>query len=81
VRPFESLSQDRSRHRGWIRHEHVHVVGLAVELKQLGIEVDAHAAHGVRAEGEHGVGEHPAPVLGYEFQLGMQQRHAMSVAG
>ena len=74
---FESLSQNRNRHCGWIRHEQVHVVGLAVELNQLGIEVGAHAAHGVLAEGEHGIGEHRARYKVGEYQVGMQQRHAV----
>jgi hypothetical protein len=51
----------------------VHVVGLAVEFDQLDIEFGAPVAHGVLAVGEHGVGEHPAPVFGYEHQVGVQQ--------
>jgi hypothetical protein len=41
----------------------VHVVGLAVELAQFGVEVGAHAVHRVLAEGQHLVGEHRSPVL------------------
>ena len=46
---FEALRQNGNRHCGRIRHEQVHVVGLAVELNQLDIEVGAHGAHGVLA--------------------------------
>jgi hypothetical protein len=58
----------------------VHAVGFAVELDQLDIEVGTYAAHGVLGEGEHGVGEHRAPVFGYEHQVCVQQRHAVSGA-
>jgi hypothetical protein len=34
----------------------------------------------VLAVGEHRVGEHTAPVFGYEHQVGVQQRHAVSGA-
>jgi len=51
--------------------QQVHVVGLPVELDQFGVELDAHAAHGVLGEGEHGVGEHRAPVVGYEYEVGV----------
>jgi hypothetical protein len=61
---FGALGENSNRPRGWIRYQQVHVVGLAVELDQLGFEVGAHAGHGVFLEGEHGVGEHPAPVVG-----------------
>jgi hypothetical protein len=50
----------------------VHVVGLAVELAQFGVEVGAHAARQVLAEGQHLVGEHRSPVFGDENQMGVQ---------
>jgi hypothetical protein len=56
------------------------VVGLAVKLDQFDAEVDAHPAHGVLGEGEHGVGEQFSPVFGYEDEVGVQQRHAVAVA-
>ena len=73
----EALGQNRNRHCGRIRHKQVHVVGLAVELDQLGIEVGAHTARGVLGEGEHRVGEHRPPVFGFEHQVGVQQRYAV----
>jgi hypothetical protein len=50
----------------------VQVVGLAVELAQFGVEVGAHAARRVLAEGQHRVGEHRPPVCGDENQVGVQ---------
>jgi hypothetical protein len=47
-------------------HQQVHVVGLAVELAQLGADFGAHVAHQILAAGEHGVGEHWPPVFGNE---------------
>jgi putative transposase len=49
------------------------VVGLAVELAQLGAEVAADGGHEVLAVGEHGVGEHRAPILGDEHQVHLQR--------
>jgi hypothetical protein len=48
------------------------VVGLAVELAQFGVQVGAHVAHHVLAEGQHLVGGHGPPVFGDENQLGVQ---------
>jgi hypothetical protein len=56
------------------------VVGFAVELDQLGFEFGAHAAQGVLGEGEHGVGEHRAPVSGHEHQMAVQHGNAVSGA-
>jgi putative transposase len=47
----------------------MHVVGFAVELDQLNIQLGTH--------GVHGVGEHRTPVFGYGHQVGVQQRHAV----
>ena len=47
----------------------MHVVGVAVELDQLGIVFGAHGAHGVLAEGEHLVGKHGSPIFGHEHQM------------
>ncbi len=77
---FEPLGENRYRERGWIRDQEVNVVGFAVEFDQLSAQVGAHGAQGVLAVGEHGVGEHPAPVLGDEHQVRVQQRHAVPVA-
>jgi hypothetical protein len=38
---FEALGKNRYRQRGWMCDQQVHVVGLTVELDQLGIEVGA----------------------------------------
>jgi hypothetical protein len=63
---FEALGKNGYRKRGWMCNQQVQVVGLAVELDQLGIEVGAHSARGGFGEGEHWIGEHPGPVPGYE---------------
>jgi hypothetical protein len=77
---FEAVGKNRCRQHGWMCNERVDVVGLAVELDQFGIEVGAHSAHGGFGEGEQWIGEHPAPVGGYEHQVGVQQRHAVSLS-
>jgi hypothetical protein len=74
---FEALGENGDRQGGRVGDEQVHVVGFAVELDQLDTELGAHVAHGGLGEGEYGVGEHRAPVLGYEHQVGVQQRHAV----
>lgn len=55
----------------------MYVVGLAVELHQLGAQRGAGFLQYGLAVGEHGVVEDPAPVLGHEHQVGVQQRHAV----
>jgi hypothetical protein len=54
----------------------VHVVGFAVELDQLDIELSADCTHDVFAEGEHLAGEHRPPERGHEHQVRVQRRHA-----
>jgi hypothetical protein len=53
-------------------HQQVHVVVLAVELAPFGAHARAHIAHDPFAEGEHGVVENVAPVLGDEDQMHVQ---------
>lgn len=48
------------------------MVGLAVELAPLGVQVVAHAAHQLLAGGQHLVAEHGPPVFGDEHQVDMQ---------
>jgi len=47
----------------------VYVVGFAVELNQLDLELGAYRAHGVLTKGEHRVGEQLAPKLGDGHQM------------
>jgi len=68
---FEAVHQRRDRQCGRISHEQVHVVGLAVELDQLDIELGAHGAHGGFGEGEYWIGEQFASELGYEDEVGV----------
>ena len=56
VRPFSRCTSVEIAKAGG-RRGPVHVVGFAVELDQLDIEIGAHGAHGVLGEGEHLVGE------------------------
>jgi hypothetical protein len=53
-------------------HQEVHVVVLAVELFQLGLEVRADLPHDLLAPHEHGVGHGLAPILSNENQMDMQ---------
>ncbi len=55
---LEPPDQLRDCQYGRVGDEQAHVVGLAVELDQLGAQVGADLAHGVLAAGEHGAGEH-----------------------
>ena len=53
------------------------MVGFAVELDRLDIEVGARGSHGVLGEGEHLVGEHRAAIVGDEHQMCMRRRRAV----
>lgn len=44
---FEALDRDGDRQGGRISDKEMHVVGFAVELDQLDIELGVHRAHGV----------------------------------
>jgi NAD(P)-dependent dehydrogenase (short-subunit alcohol dehydrogenase family) len=59
----------------------VHVVGLAVELDQLDIEIGAHTTRGVLAVGEHGVGENRVPVFGYENKVRLSSLASVNALG
>jgi hypothetical protein len=56
-------------------HEQVDVVGLAVELAQLGLEVAAGLPHHLFAEAEHVIVEDAAPVLRHEDQVRVKRRN------
>ena len=77
---LEALGKNGNRECGRISNQQMHVVGLAVELRQIDIQLGADGAHGGFGEGEHGIGEQFAPKLGYEHQVRMQQRHAVPSA-
>ena len=49
---IQALYECRDCHCGQVGDEKVHVVGFAVELDQLDIEIGAHVVHGVLGEGE-----------------------------
>lgn len=59
---FEPLGENGDRECGRISNQQVHVVGLAVELHQIDIQLGADGAHGGFGEGEYGIGEQ----LGFE---------------
>lgn len=77
---FESLGENGYGECGRIGDQQVDMVGFAVELDQLDVEVRAHTAHGALGVGEYGAGEQFAPVFGYEDQMCVEQRHAVPVA-
>ena len=54
------------------------MVGFAVELDQFDVQLGADGAHGVRAAGEHVVGEHRTPVCGHEQQVRVPPGPAVS---
>jgi hypothetical protein len=54
----------------------VHAVGFAIELDQVDIQLGAEGAHDVFAEGEHRLGEHRPTLLGYEYQMCVEQPSA-----
>ena len=56
------------------------MVGLGVELTQIGIQLGAHAVRQLPAAGEHGGGEYRAPALGDEHQTGVQVVDGVSAA-
>jgi hypothetical protein len=76
VRPLRRCTSTRSP--AWAgRRRAAHVVGFAVELDQLTVEIGADRTHGVLAEGEHLAGEHRQAVRGHEHQMRIQRRHAV----
>lgn len=77
---FKTLGQNGYRECRRVGDQQMDVVGFAVELDQLDVQVSAHRADGVLAVGRHGVGEQLSPVLGHEDQMCVQQRHAVPVA-
>lgn len=79
VRPLSRCARTEIA-SGRIGDQYMHVVGFAVELDQLDIELGAHGAHGGFGEGEHWIGEQFASKLGHEDEVGVQQRHAVPVA-
>jgi len=74
---FETLDQQGDRQSGRVSDEGVHVVGFAVELDQLDIELGADSAHGGFGEREHRIGEQRTPVVGHEHDVRVGQRHAV----
>jgi hypothetical protein len=50
----------------------VDVVGLTVELGQLGFEIGTHGSHDLFHAGQVGVGEDPVPELCHENQMGVE---------
>jgi hypothetical protein len=74
---FEALDQEGDRLSGGVSDEQVHVVGFAVELDQLDIELGADSAHGGFGEREHRIGEQRTPVVGHQHQVRVQQRHGV----
>jgi hypothetical protein len=75
---IEPLNQRRDRQGWWVGDAQMDVVGFAVELDQLGIELGTHSTHGVLATGEHLAGEHRPAIVGHDNKLQMQQRHIAS---
>ena len=71
----EASNQPGDRHRGRDVHQQVNVLGLAVELGQLGPEVRAHVPHDLLDAVQVPRGEHPVP--GDEHQVGVQDEHAV----
>jgi hypothetical protein len=58
---------------GLVHPVHRRVVGIVVELDQLGIEGGADGVRGVCAVGEHRVGEDGKLAFGHEHQVRVQQ--------
>jgi len=75
---LERSDQSGQGHLGWIVDQQMYVIVLAVELHQLGIKILADTCENQL----HGIEmlflEHIAPVLGYEYQMNMEGKYAMS---
>ena len=69
---FEGVDQPGQGHVGWVVHEQVHMVGVAVELAQLRAETLAHLVHDLLVAGQYLVGECATPVLRDKDQMGME---------
>ena len=69
---LEAVHQRRQSHFRRVVNEQVHVIGISVELDQLGPEAVTDLDHDVCTAGEDLVGEHPTPVLRHEDQMRMK---------
>lgn len=56
-------------------HQQVHVIGLAAQLGEGGVEVLAHLAHHVPAETQHVVIEDVPPILRSEDHMRVEGVH------
>ena len=75
---LERSDQIGQGHLGRVVDQQVYVIVFAVELHQLGIKIFADACdnqlHGI----EMLLLEHIAPILGYEYQMNMEGKYAVS---
>ena len=75
---LERSDQSGQGYFGRVVDQQMHVVVVAVELHQLGIKILADTCenqlHGI----EMFFVEHVAPILGYEYQMNMEGKYAMS---
>lgn len=69
---LEGVHQFRQGDLGRIVHEEMYVVVLAVELAQLGLEVDADLPHDLLTPVQHCLGEYSATVFGHENQVDVE---------
>ena len=72
---LEAVYEMRDLHHGRIFDHQVNVVALAVELDQSHVEVRAHALRHDFQAPQHFAVEQRFPVLGHEYDMGMQQRY------
>jgi hypothetical protein len=75
---FEAVDELGDGHLGRVADMEVDVVGFAVELGQVGLEVLADRPEDRLEVAEMIVVEHPAAVLGDEDQVNVQGEHAVS---
>ena len=59
-------------------HQQMHMVGLAVELQKVGLEVHADRPKDLFQQDEGGIVETALAVFGYEHQMHLQIKYAMS---
>ena len=71
-RSFQAINQRGDGHFRWVGYEDVNMVVLAIEFKQLGLEVQAYLGHSFLQKHPHPVRNDSAAVFRYKDQMCMK---------
>jgi len=74
---LETVDQPRQGNLGWVLHQQVNVIVLAIAFDQFGLEIPADPGKDPRQVANGRFGQHVAAVSGDEDQLEMQHVNDM----